>query len=375
MSVTLARLNAPVLRAGALALVSVVGLVCVLGATCTLAAPSAHAVPACVDAGLPAARTATSSNEPRSFPLDDGRAITADGKIVAAAGNGSGAKTSAKGSAKAAEKCSPYPEKDAASGKFGYRKDDGQWFLQPTFKSALAFHFGRAVVILDAPEQTRSIGKDTERFTPCSYVRLDGSRLAVSFARCGAFTGGLAQVDGIDGSFGMIDRNGALVLPYVQPAYWRHATAVVSEGLIALRDAETDKIGYANEQGEWVIKPQFAQGFEHHEGLAAVTQKDGGKVGFIDRTGRLVIPYRYGTNFGEPPVFSEGLALLAKDNYFPLTNLDPPARLGFIDRKGAWKITPRFSSGAGFVGGLAHVYQGEKESYIDRSGKAVWPKK
>ena len=276
---------------------------------------------------------------------------------------------------KVAEKCSPFPEKDAATGKYGYRKDNAQWWQQPTYKLALPFHFGRAAVVLDQPEQTRKVGTDVERFTPCSYLRLDGTQLAMSFARCGPFTGGVAQVDGLDGSFGLIDRNGALLLPYVQLATWRHSTANVSEGLIALLDSDSGKIGYANEQGEWIIKPQFAQGFEHHEGLAAVTQKDGGKIGFIDRTGRVAIPFRYGSNFGEPPVFSEGLALMSRDNYFPLTNLDPPARLGFIDRKGAWKISPRYSSGNGFLGGMATVYQGEKEQVVDRAGKRVASKK
>jgi hypothetical protein len=350
-------------------------LTAVLCASGAVFAIHAQALPQCTDfrsfedSQVTKSATTTTS-APRTnqvHPLNDGRWITRDGKISTQVVDAVGHAPD--------KRCSPYPAKDMTSGKFGYKSTDGQWLVQPIYRLAEPFEYGRAIVELDVAEQVRKVGGREERFRPCSYLRLNGTQLSATFASCFRFIGALAYAERVDATFGMINRDGELTLPYVQVADWPRANVRMSEGLVALRDAETDKVGYADAKGNWVIKPRFAQGFEHHEGLAAVTLKDGSKVGFIDRTGRVVIPFKYGTNFGNPPIFTEGLALVSKDNYWPLTNLDPPARLGFIDMKGAWKISPRFSSGQPFKAGLARVYIGEKELYIDRNGKVIWPKK
>lgn len=76
-----------------------------------------------------------------------------------------------------------------------------------------------------------------------------------------------------------------------------------SEGLF--RIIEDDKIGFANLNGEIVIKPVFTAALPFHEGLAAFCEncilvKQGdhqswqkGKWGFIDTAGNIIIPAKY----------------------------------------------------------------------------------
>ena len=76
-----------------------------------------------------------------------------------------------------------------------------------------------------------------------------------------------------------------------------------SEGLF--RIIKDNKIGFANIDGEVVIKPGFSAALPFHEGLAAfcencVLVKQGehqswqkGKWGFIDTSGNIVIPAKY----------------------------------------------------------------------------------
>ena len=213
---------------------------------------------------------------------------------------------------------------DSASGLSGYKRADGTWAIEPRYKNA------------------------------------------------SEFSGGLAFVELPDGSGGLIDEKGAMVVPNVQQALWvsepTMTEAGFSEGLIAARDMPSNKVGFVDAQGRWVIRPRFADAHEFHEGLAAFRMTERGKIGFIDKRGRIVIPARYGSNFRAPPVFSEGLAAVGLNDNWPRTNLDPPGKLGYIDAQGRWVIAPKYSAGKPFVDGKAVVMMGEKEFVLERPG-------
>jgi len=214
---------------------------------------------------------------------------------------------------------------DSASGLSGYKRADGSWAIAPTYKTA------------------------TE------------------------FSGGLAFVELRDGSGGLIDGDGKMIVPNVQQALWVNeptmTEAKFSEGLIAARDMQSNKVGFVDAKGRWIIKPRFADAHEFHEGLAAFRLTPRGKIGFIDPKGRVVIAARYGSNFRAPPVFSEGLAAVGLNDNWPRTNLDPPGKLGYIDRTGKWVVSPKYSAGKPFVNGKAEVMVGEKEVVLERPGK------
>jgi hypothetical protein len=289
------------------------------------------------------------------YPLDDGRFIDARGKLIK--------KPHATAERTPIAVCSPFPVSDGTQ-KFGFRQANGQWLVQPRFLRAEKFSEGRAAVTLESGPNGASA---------CSYVRLDGSLLKSRFRTCTDFNSGVAFTMDMDGISAIINRDGAPLIENTQAADWGHITAIVSEGLIALYDQISGMVGYANTNGTWVIKPQFAIGGDFHEGLAAVRLTENGLVGFIDTTGKLVIPPKFGSNAGDAPFFAEGLAAVGKDDNWPNSNLDPPGKLGFINRKGQWVIPPKYQTGQNFSGGMAHVYLGEREYYIDRAGRIIWP--
>ena len=153
---------------------------------------------------------------------------------------------------------------DPASGLTGYQAADGTWTISPRFRSGSDFDQGLAIA------ETRS---------------------AESV---------------------LIDTRGEVLLEDVEAALWVSlptlTEAKVSEGLLALRDRSSGKVGFVDARGKWVIRPRFADAFEFHEGLAAFRMRENGPVGFIDARGRVVIAAKFGTRFRSPPVFAEGLA-------------------------------------------------------------------
>jgi hypothetical protein len=316
-----------------------------------------EAMPRCTEEPKVAGSAQSRQRSPYQYKLDDGRRIDSTGTLVP------DEKISVKKVMNST--CAPYPERDA-SGRFGFKDEKSEWLVKPQFAHADTFYEGRAVVELKRNSSNTA--------TICTYVKLNGQLLKTQFQTCSAFQHGVAFVVDTDGVNQIINREGDPLIDNTQSADWGHATASISDGLIALYDQESRKTGYANAHGEWVIQPKFAQAFEFREGLAAVRLAENGLVGFINKTGQLIIPFRYGAVFGEPPVFSEGRALVSKKDLSPKTNLDPPDRVGFIDRTGHWIVPARFTDGKNFESGLAHMYIGNKEYYIDRSGKTVWPR-
>jgi hypothetical protein len=211
----------------------------------------------------------------------------------------------------------PRPVRDPATRLYGYRSTEGGWAIAPTFRSA------------------------------------------------SSFDNGLAFVENPDGSGGLMDIGGAIVTPDVQSAIWISEPTLtesrVSEGLLAARESGSNKVGFVDLRGRWVIRPRFADAHEFHDGLAAFRLSARGKVGFVDRQGRVVIAPRFGTNFRAPPVFSEGLAAVGLNDAWPRSNLDPPGKLGYIDRKGRWVVPAIYESGGPFQQGRAQATLKGKE--------------
>lgn len=148
--------------------------------------------------------------------------------------------------------------------------------------------------------------------------------------------------------------------------------------------------GYQDQNGNWVIEPQFdmttpfSEGFASvkkgktwslidstgvvisplkfettryfKEGMCAVKLPGSSVWGFIDNTGKLAIKPK----FFETGDFSEGLAV-AWHNY----------RWGFINKRGNWVIQPKFSEVGEFHNGLAPVSLPSNGlwGFIDKTGR------
>lgn len=104
--------------------------------------------------------------------------------------------------------------------------------------------------------------------------------------------------------------------------------------------AESDyHYGYINKSGEAIIKPQFSNAGDFHEGLAYACKFE--RCGYIDKTGKFVIKPIF-TYTGD---FHEGLAAVTIFKPF----------CGYIDKKGKFVIKPKFFWAGDFHEGLAQV--------------------
>jgi len=136
---------------------------------------------------------------------------------------------------------------------------------------------------------------------------------------------------------------------------------------------ETSKplFGYIDRTGLIVITPQFGYAEHFSEGLARVSfggkhgvienrakliDPQGGKHGYIDKTGAFVVTPKFEEAFD----FTEQVALVKSGGKY-----------GYIDHSGGYAITPQFDDAYHFSDGLAAVKVGDRWGYINKSGATV----
>jgi hypothetical protein len=195
----------------------------------------------------------------------------------------------------------------------------------------------------------------------CTSVELKAQPLPIEPLRqsTAPFNEPLDIAEDAAGNSVLVNRQGKVLKRNLVYADWLDQPAVSrptwGEGLWALRDLSTGKVGFVDPKGQWVIAPKFVDAYEFQEGLAAVKLHQNGLIGFVNRKGHLVIPAKFGSKFRNPPRFHEGLAAVGLDNDWPRTNLDKPGRMGYIDHSGRWVVKPIYSNGDHFLNGRANV--------------------
>ncbi len=106
----------------------------------------------------------------------------------------------------------------------------------------------------------------------------------------------------------------------------------------------SNRCGFIDQTGKWIIQPRFADAQEFSEGLAAVSVKIKGekKYGFIDETGKMAIKPQFHTIWK----FSNGLAR------FEMQEL---GKDGFVNKAGRIVVEARLDQAESFSEGLAKV--------------------
>ncbi len=147
--------------------------------------------------------------------------------------------------------------------------------------------------------------------------------------------------------------------------------------LLPVKD-ESEKWGYINLKGNWVVPPKYSRAGSFQPGaylyfppvwndrLAVVgLEKWPGKCGYIDWSGKVAIPLEY-YDCGN---FSEGLAAVR------FSNSAVAAQHGVINEQGETVIAPRFFGIGEFSGGLApaQLSENSKWGYINTKGDWVIP--
>jgi hypothetical protein len=290
--------------------------------------------------------------------------------------------------------------------KWGYIDTSGAMVIEPQFDNAGGFSEGLAAV-------GNKTGMDGELYMELGYINTSGV-LVIPIERntASSFSEGLAMFTVMDVGYPsyFLDKTGATVLgpfdfalnfseglAYVQ---WgdrcgfidktgdrvielpegfgrcQHVSCCFSEGLALVAssdgsDGEVERHVFVDTSGVVVIGPRSDYFWDFSEGLAAaaVGENDDEKWGYIDKTGSWVIE----PQFYMAEEFSEGLAAVMFLENDVVT-------YGYIDTTGMMVISPRQCTGAGpFSGGVAalmglgSVNDSQTPSYIDKTGKVIWP--
>ena len=112
--------------------------------------------------------------------------------------------------------------------------------------------------------------------------------------------------------------------------------------------------GFIDDQGQWVVAPEYADASPPAEGLIAVQK--GGAWGFVDHRGRSVIEWQ----FDAAQSFAEGLAAVRNGDEWR-----------YIDRTGRTVIAGPFAKARPFDGGLAAVRTGTSWGFVNHAGNLV----
>jgi hypothetical protein len=151
--------------------------------------------------------------------------------------------------------------------------------------------------------------------------------------------------------WGYYDKTGKLAIP----GPFHSGGSRFSEGLAAAQPHGTQKMGFIDKSGTFVIKPQFDRAEAFSGGLAAV--RIGERWGFVDLAGKIAVE----PQFDGAGTFSDGYATIYLNR-----------QAGYIDKNGQIIILPRFAEASPFSEGLAAVCcENEKTGYIDKSGTFV----
>lgn len=221
-------------------------------------------------------------------------------------------------------------------GKWGYLDVDGNLAIPAKYDKATDFKQSHA---------TASIGD--------KYFVLDtkGTEIPVQgegIVEVKRFSEKLAPFKTANKKMGFIGVDGKVA---IAPQY--EGVGYFSAGLAWAR-TDDKKVGYINAKGEWVIQPLYTQGKDFDQsGMTLV--KDGESWQYISKAGTVVKK-----DVENPEAFSEGLAAAKKEG-----------KLGFLDSKGEWAISPQFEASRDFKNGFAAAKQNGKWGFINTKGEWV----
>ena len=225
-------------------------------------------------------------------------------------------------------------------GKYGYIDKKGKYVIAPTYNYAQDFNEGTAwVQVEDHPPML--IDKKNKML-----LQIDSLTSACPFIH------GIAAVtyysDGQElGMF--INQKGERAVQTTDGIF----NSIINDSLYAFKSKGSEKWGYKNKEGEFVIKEQFDYAESFLDGVAVI--KIGNKYGSIDKDGNYAVTPQYDSLEYD----SDGLYIAKVGK-----------KTGWINRKSEMIINPQFDEVLQFYGNkLAPVLVGKKWAYIDRKGQ------
>jgi len=253
-------------------------------------------------------------------------------------------------------------------GKVAFIDTSGKVVLRPDYQIVREFSEGLAAVNI-GEKRNPNIGiiEDPGRW---GYIDKTGQLvLPMKFTHAESFSERLAAVE-LDKQTGFIDRTGKMI--FAAPL---EVTLEFKEGVVGV--LFKGAVSYYDRTGQKLTTPPLDYGPSYHsfsEGLATIDTN--GKSGYIDKSGRLVIP----AQFVDAEDFSEGLAaaqVMGEMCWCPAeasgSRRGSPKSFGYIDKTGKMIIAPQFEYASPFSEGLARVSNCSKAGFIDNTGKVAIP--
>ncbi len=166
---------------------------------------------------------------------------------------------------------------------------------------------------------------------------------------------------------------------YTIPPGQFNAIQPMAEGLMTAREKSSDRYGFIDANGQWLIPAQYLQAGSFSEGLAWVylalgkTKSGLRRYGYIDKTGKAVIEEK----FTAAKDFSCNRAIVQTDNSNNWACIDRNGKIVFTATN--IKADPEVMPDA-FADGLLLVQQTDKQGnmrygYADTTGRLVIPYK
>jgi hypothetical protein len=230
-------------------------------------------------------------------------------------------------------------------GLYGYINRQGKIVCPPRFKWASNFSESLAKVSIE----------DKEGFIDVDFNVV----ILEDFKNVYPFSGSRAVVQNKADQYGVIDKDGRMVVPFGR------FSRIISfnEGLSAFEEVAANgetKTGFINLDGDVVLPAKYLSASSFSEGVSVVMIPGGeyGRYGGINPSGEFVIEPK----FSQLGYFSDGLAIACVDSL---------KGAGFIDHSGAFVIEPQFRCISPFSEGLAQFENAAGIGFIDTTGKTV----
>lgn len=299
---------------------------------------------------------------------------------------------------------------------WGFVNTSGEWVIDAIYERVKDFNSGYALVlkdgkwnyidkqgiVLSTPETDKYFDFQEgvaffRQSDKVGLIGIDGKVIAKpKYHKIQAFVDGHAVVK-VGTFFGMINQKDEVTIPiafqalgdYSAKGVWGNKNGVLGlivdgnfnpiEGASKIWNfgpgsdlapaKKKGKVGFINNQGEWVIKPAFREVKGFNQGLAPVSK--GRTWSIIDETGKVLMPFR----FEEMESFSDdGLAAVKMEDW------------GFMNTKGTVVIPTKYFVApytsistnylsqflaVGFNNGIARVKYRGKWGYLDTSGNLI----
>ena len=163
---------------------------------------------------------------------------------------------------------------------------------------------------------------------------------------------GLGATEDSDGNKVVLDQNGNVVFVLTGISYF--GADLNSEYFVAM-DADTDKCGYVDEKGNFIIAPQFDDCHFFSDGMGMVEAGGRKKIGYVNTDGVLIRV----ANMSDGRDYKNGYA--AVENSLGLW--------GFIDKEGHYTIGPKYLEAGDFFCGMAPVKRQDNTwTFVDENG-------